>query len=258
MPLPATSERAARAVARVLADLDDAVLSFLAGRGRLPSQREILADLRPLVQASVIAALREVDPDVPQSVVDAAVRGQLGDLQTAIAGTLDDARRVKRRLPANPPVQEDDETIAGFVRRVGKYAALGALIAARSRSSRNSAVEAVQSASRSVSVRTPKRTAGYGRMLVRTQTAIDRNTHSADVVEARQTASDGPGGARPGEWAVYIRDAMKGPTDHECESVDRKWATPQWLRNNPVSHPNCTRIGRPRILPQGAVVTLLS
>ena len=139
MPLPATSERAARAVARVLADLDDAVLSFLAGRGRLPSQREVLADLRPLVQASVIAALREVDPDVPQSVVDAAVRGQLGDLQTAIAGTLDDARRVKRRLPATPPEQEDDETIAGFVRRVGKYAALGALIAARSRSGSDTA-----------------------------------------------------------------------------------------------------------------------
>ena len=94
-------------------------------------------------------------------------------------------------------------------------------------------------------------------MLGRTQTAIDRNTHSADVVEARQTAADGPGGARPGEWAVYVLDARKGPTDQACEDVNGKWATPEWLRKHPVEHPNCTRLGRPRRLPQGAAVTLL-
>jgi len=243
-------------VARVLADVDAAVLSFLADGGSLPTVRQVVADLRPLVTASVSAALTQVDPDVPASVVRDAVDGQLRDLQRAIQASLDDARRVRRRMPATPPEQEDGEAIVAFVRRVGKYAALAALIAARSSSSARSRQAAVESASRSVSVRTPKRTAGYGRMLVRTQTAIDRNVHTANVVEQRQTPAP-RAGTLPGEWAVFVRDAMKGPTDRECEIVDRKWATPEWLRRHPVSHPNCTREGRPRRLPSGAVVTLL-
>jgi len=75
--------------------------------------------------------------------------------------------------------------------------------------------------------------------------------------EARQ-GNAARAGTLPGEWAVYVLDARKGPTDQACEDVNGKWATPEWLRRHPVEHPNCTRLGRPRRLPQGAAVTLLA
>lgn len=258
MPLPATSERAARAVARVLADLDDQVARFLADRDRLPSAREVRADLVPLVTAAVTAALKDIDPDVAVSVITAAVNEQLNDLQAAIIGTLDDARRVKRRLPRIPPERDDNEAIAVFVRRVGKFAALAGLLSAV----RPGREVDVRRAASQVSVRVPRRTAGYGRMLVRTNTAIARNKHSADVVEQRFAAKRAETGRKsrgavPGDWVVYVLDARKGPTDAACEDVNGRYATPTWIRRNPVEHPNCTRSGRPRLLPDGESVTLL-
>ena len=255
MPLPATSERAARAVARVLSDLDDQVARFLAGRDTLPSVRSVRADLVPLVTASVSAALTDVDPDVPLSVITAAVNAQLDDLQAAIQGTIDDARAVRRRMPRTPPVQDDGEAVAAFVRRVGKFAALAALLSSARRPD-------LSRLARQVSVRVPRRTAGYGRMVVRTNTAIARNRHSADVVEQRFAAKRAETGKKsrgavPGDWVVFVEDARKGPTDAECEDVNRRYATPEWLRKNPVSHPNCTRRGRPKVLPAGESVTLL-
>lgn len=260
MPLPATSERAARAVARVLADLDDRVARFLAGSGSLPTAREVRADLVPLVTAAVSAALRDIDPDVPLSVITAAVNAQLDDLQAAIQGTLDDARAVRRRMPRTPPEQDDGEPVAAFIRRVGKFAALAALLSAsRPRAGRTPDVSKV---ARQVSVRVPRRTAGYGRMLVRTNTAIARNRHSADVVEQRFAAKRAETGKKsrgavPGDWVVLVLDARKGPTDRECEEVNGKYATPGWIRKHPVEHPNCTRAGRPKVLPAGESVTLL-
>lgn len=258
MPLPATSERAARAVARVLSDLDDQIARFLAGRGNLPTVREVTADLRPLITASVTAALTDVDKDVPQSVIERQVSDQLRRLQPAIRAALDDARSTKRKLPRTPPEQEDDETVAGFVRRVGKYAALAALlVTARGQ------VRDLSTVSRQVGgVRVPRRTAAYGRMVVRTETAIGRNRHGADVAEARYKAKRAADGVKsrgivPGDWAIYVLDARKGPTDAECEDVNGKWATPVWIRRHPVEHPNCTRLGRPRILPAGESVTLI-
>lgn len=258
MPLPATSERAARAVARVLTDVDNQIARYLADRDVLPDARAVRADLVPLVTAAVSAALRDIDPDVPLPVITAAVNAQLDDLQAAIQAAVDDARTLKRRMPRQPPVQDDDETIVGFVRRVGKYAALAALLTARSRAR----TPDVKTVARHVSVRTPKRTAGYGRMLVRTNTAIARNKHSADVVdqrftERRQTNGNKSRGAVPGDWAVFVEDARKGPTDAECEDVNGRYATPEWLRKHPVEHPNCTRRGRPRILPVGESITLI-
>lgn len=255
MPLPATSERAARAVARVLSDLDDRVARFLAGRDTLPTARTVRADLVPLVTAAVSAALRDVDPDVPLSVITEAVNAQLDDLQTAIQGTIDDARNVKRRMPRTPPEQDDGEAVAAFVRRVGKFAALAALLSTARRPD-------VTRIARQVSVRAPRRTAGYGRMLVRTNTAIARNRHSADVVEQRFAAKRAESGRKsrgavPGDWVVLVLDARKGPTDRECEDVNGRYATPEWIRKHPVEHPNCTRAGRPKVLPAGESVTLL-
>ncbi len=317
MPLPATTERAARAVARVLADLDDQVARYLAGRDRLPSPRAVLDELRPLVTAAVSAAMRDIDPDVPLSAVTDAVDEQLTDLQAAITGTVDQARAVRRRLPTNPPVREDGEAVTVFVRRVGKFAALAALLAAdRGRRGGRVGTPDVSKVARQVSVRVPRRTAGYGRMVVRTKSAVARNVHAADVVDARMAAAPTdalqlaarkaagaeaqlgarkaaadvtnqsiarnrasadraeelyrakrrserrPGvsestGPKPGDWVLLIRDGLKGPTDADCEEVDGLWATPKWLRNHPVEHPNCTRVGRPKVLPAGEAVTLL-
>ena len=263
MPLPATTERAARAVARVLADLDDQVARYLAGRDRLPSPRAVLDELRPLVTAAVSAAMRDIDPDVPLSAVTDAVDEQLTDLQAAITGTVDQARAVRRRLPTKPPVREDGEAVTVFVRRVGKFAALAALLAAdRGRRGGRVGTPDVSKVARQVSVRVPRRTAGYGRMVVRTKSAVARNAHAADVVDERfRVRRAGSGrkslGAIPGDWVVLVLDARKGPTDAECEDVNGRYATPAWIRNHPVEHPNCTRLGRPKVLPAGEAVTLI-
>ena len=97
---------------------------------------------------------------------------------------------------------------------------------------------------------------------MRTNTAIDRNKHSADVVEQRFAAKRAETGrksrgAMPGDWVVFVLDARKGPTDAECEDVNGRYATPAWIRKHPVEHPNCTRAGRPKVLPVGESVTLL-
>jgi len=249
MPLPRESERAATQVARILADLDERAVEHVETGRPLPSARQVVADLVPHVVASVTAAMREADPDVTAQDIQEAVNVQLVALQRAIVGVLDDARRLRRRIPRRVE-QDDGETVAAFVRRVGKFAALGALLAVRGRR------RAPADVARQVGVRLPKQSAAYGRMVVRTESAIARNTHTAKVVERYRVDADRDM-YRTGDWCVYVRDALKGPTDRECEAVDRKYATPEWIRNHPVEHPSCTRQGRPRRLPAGAAVTLL-
>jgi hypothetical protein len=249
MPLPRESERAANEVARILAALDERAVEYVVDGRPLPSARSVLADLRVHVAVSVTAAMREADPDITVQDIREAVDVQMAALQRAIAGVLDDARRLRRRIP-RVVEQEDGEPVAAFIRRVGKFAALGALLAARGRR------RPPQDIARQVGVRLPRRTAGYGRMVVRTESAIARNTHTAKVVERKRADADRDM-YRVGDWCVYVRDALKGPTDADCEAVDRKYATPEWIRNHPVEHPNCTRQGRPVRLPAGAAVTLL-
>jgi hypothetical protein len=109
----------------------------------------------------------------------------------------------------------------------------------------------------------PRKTAGYGRMVVRTESAVRRNVKTAEVVTDRYKKDRVESGRKsvghvPGDWCVWVRDALKGPTDAACEAVDRKYATPEWISNHPVEHPSCTRQGLPARLPAGAAVTLLS
>ena len=99
---------------------------------------------------------------------------------------------------------------------------------------------------RAATLPTPRPTAAYGRMVLRTETAIRRNESAAMVAEA----GDG--------LVLLIRDALKGDTDKACEDVDGKYATPRWLRRHPVEHPNCTRMAVPTTLPKGRRVTLLA
>ena len=263
MPLPAASERAANQVARLLVEFDDGCATYVAtGRG-LPSVRAYLAELRPLIVQAVSAAFRQVDRGVGQETIAQAVDAQLAAIQRVLAKAERDARRDRRKVPARLPEPGDDESHAAFVVRVGAIAAVAAL-AARPRRRRPAGRtpppvtgDDVRTLARQVGARLPRPTAAHARMIVRTETAIARNTHAANIVDAKNPHSAKGGNDPRNPWAVLILDARKGPTDEACERVNGKYATPDWLRKHPVEHPNCTRLGRPVRLPAGEHVTLL-
>ena len=146
---------------------------------------------------------------------------------------------------------DDDGTIAGLIKKAGAGAALLLLIARRKK--RDRTADLVRQVARQVGLRPPRPLSAYGKMVARTQTAIVRNGVAAKIVD--EVNEDPEIDQR---WALFIRDGRNGPTDHACERVDSRWATAAWLRRHRVEHPNCTRIGYPRVLPAGARITLLS
>lgn len=241
MPLPAASERAAADVERVLGDYDDALVEYIATGDRPPTIRSVLADLAPLIVVAVLAGMREVDPDVDDAAVQAAVASQVAQIERALRSSLDYARRQRRRAARTSARRERQESVAAFARRVGALAAFAALTAKMSGRSRRSELRVT---ARRVGVPLPRRTGAYARMVVRTETAIARNGRSAFVADR-----DG--------LVILVRDARRGPTDRACEEVNGRYATPLWIRRNPVEHPNCTRLGLPVPLPDGARVTLI-
>lgn len=236
MPLPRDSEAAAAQIARLIDRFDDDLDEWIAGGGRRPSVNRLLEQVLPLIEQSVTAAVLQVDPDATPDDIAPLVTGQYEAIQAVIRASLRDAEQLRRQAPRRPPRRDDNETIAGFVARVGAVAALTALAARAGRKPRDVA--------RSVGVRLPRRRAAHVRTLVRTETAIGRNRHAADVAVRDRKV-------------IRVLDARKGPTDQECEDVNGRYATAQWIRSHPVEHPNCTRLGRPVRLPAGAFVTLL-
>lgn len=251
MPLPADTEAAANRIAARVSRFDRDLDRYILDGGRPPSVAEVMRDLRDDLAVAVAVAVADgasVAP--PPGVVRDAVRTQQNELQTALADAERRARRVRRDIPRRLPEQDDDETQAAFIARVGAVTAAVALAKRLRRPLRDIARQT------GTATRLPRPTAGYSKMVVRTESAIARNRFAADVAEAGGSFEPGQP-VTPGLWAVYIQDARKGPTDEACERVNGQWATPDWLRNHPVEHPNCTRRGRARKLPAGAIVTLL-
>ena len=245
MPLPRDTEVAARKVQRRIDEYDAALLSWSLGTGRLPSLRAVMADVRPLLIFAVSAALSDAGEPPTRSQVLAAVQTQQTAIERALRSSEGQARAAKRKLPRTLPTEDDDEPAAVLVRRVGAVTAAAVLVAALKRdlSVRVRQIETRKIAGK-VGARVPRRVSPYARMVVRTESAIARNGAAADIAERD-------------DKVLLIRDAMKGPTDRECEVVDGKYATAKWLRKHPVEHPNCTRRGRPAKLPKGRHVTLL-
>ena len=254
MPLPAITERAARTVEAELAKLDRAVTAHIVDGDRLPTVDQVMAPITAAVTRSTTAALRDVGATLTTRMVTDATQAVVTPIRDMVAKTLRAAaaarRKIRRPGRVRPADERDSqETIVAWRRRVG--VAVAAKILVDSLSKRERSPRKVRETLRKVQVKPPAPTAAYGRMVVRTQTAIVRNETAADIVDAaNQTA--GPGV----RWAMKIRDGLNGPTDHECERVDGRLATVDWLRRHTVAHPNCTRQATPYRMKPGDVITL--
>jgi len=212
-----------------------------------------MAPIFKAITRSTESALKEIGAVLTTRMVNDATAEIVAPIKESVAAALAEAKRVRKRMPRTPPAEpkDDDGTIAGLIKKAGPGAALLLLIARRKK--RDRTADLVRQVARQVGLRPPRPISAYGKMVVRTQTAIVRNDVAANIVDE---VNDNP--EIDQQWALFIRDGRNGPTDHECERVDSRWATPLWLRRHPVQHPNCTRIGYPRVLPAGARITLLS
>lgn len=244
MPLPAVSERAARRVARLCADFDAALMEHVATGAPIPPVSALLDEIRALIIESLLAAFSQIDPAFGWEDIAGPVTDQYTPIERAIRASERRARRDRRRVERGGriPDRDDDESAAGFARRVGVLAAFVALVAALPERRRTK--PEIRRTARRVGARLPTPTAAYSKMVVRTETAVARNKHAAGV-------------ALRDSKVILVVDARKGPTDRACEDVSNRYATPTWIRRHPVEHPNCTRLGRPVDLPPGQHVTLL-
>ncbi len=230
MPLPQVSERAAAQIETVLADLDRRIELHLVTGATLPAASDILDRVEALLRVSITAAVQAINPDAGPAVIEPMVADTMVPLAVAVEDALGRARRQRGQVARRMPDQEDDETVAGFITRVGAVTALVALFTARRR--RNQTADLRRIASQvGIINQIPRRTAAYGRMVARTESAIHRNRYAADLAEQRGLV-------------MYVRDALKGPTDEACHRVNGRYATPQWARNHPVEHPNCVAAGQ--------------
>lgn len=244
MPLPRESEAAAAEVARILAELDARLEQHILTGRPLPNPTSILDRIEVQVERSLTAAVRQINPQATAFEIAVMVADIMTPLAITVEQSIGRARRVRQQAPRTPPAQEDDESRLAYIARVGAVAAFVGIATSRRR--RRRPVNLRQVASELGIIRQlPRVTSSYGRMVVRTRTAINRNVHAADIAER-----DG--------LVLYVRDGMQGPTDEPCENVDGRYATPLWGRRHPVEHPQCTRRMRPVRLPPGEFVTLLS
>lgn len=242
MPLPAVSERAASVVASELRRFDRNLTAYLVQGGSPPATDRVFARIEIAVRSAVVAALREVEPAVTTRMVEAAVREVMTPIRARLAAALRTARRVRRQMPRRPPRDDDGDSAAVLVRRLGAAAAFSVLLTRLRR--RRTDMDAVRRTASTAGVVTPPLTAGYGRMVVRTKVTEVR----ADIA-ANRAEREG--------LVLLITDARSGPTDERCHDVNGRYATPLWVRRHRLEHPNCTRLAMPTKLPAGRRVTLL-
>lgn len=252
MPLHPDSERAANTVAAELLKLDRAIIDHIVDGDTLPTVAAVMAPIVKAMTRSTESALKQIGAVLTTRMVNDATAEIVAPIREAVAAALSEAKRVRRRMPrATPAEPDDDGTVAGLIKKAGAGAALLLLIGRRKK--RDRTTDLVRQVARQVGLRPPRPLSAYGKMVARTQTAIVRNGVASKIVDE---ANGDP--AIEQKWALFIRDGRNGPTDHECERVDSRWATSTWLRRHRVQHPNCTRIGYPRVLPASARITLLS
>jgi len=248
MAIPAGSEQAAKRIARVGAELDSLIVAHIVDGRSMPRPSQFAERVRGDIAEAVTLALIDLDSDVSDEVIAAAVAEAVTEAVALYRRAYRDAQTRRRRIVrADPTLDDDDDrrftlsALPRLARRYGFPVALAAALLTRSRIPR----ERIRQAAAAARDPIPPRLAAVLRASVRTKAAELRNMHAADLLDQR---GDG--------WALYIRDALIGD-DEGCVEVDRRWATAEWLRRHPVEHPNCTREGRPRRLPEGARVTLL-
>ena len=233
MAIPELSERAAGEVERLLARWENQALQAAVTGRPVPSAAGVLRQVERLVTVAVTAAVVEVEDD-PEEIA-ATVAVTMGYVSDAVAVYLADMERIRREVRrADPPGDDDDETgLVELAATVGVGVAVRALVRrvrARDvlgRRLRVNTAEIVKAAGR----RPPSRVSGYSRTALRTELVKGRN-----MVAQRVAVRDG--------LVLWVRDGLRGPTDVECERVDRRFASPGWARRNLLAHPNCVAPGQ--------------
>lgn len=243
MPHPRGTEELIDVVSQVAARVDELVLEHVANGRVLPSERVVLGLIEPDVQEAVRVAFDDITATWTLEELSAATAVIMAELAVIIRRALRDAqsRRVEA-VSVAPDRLQDDDSIAGWVRA---GAGLGAVLAAFwTKYGRPPRPGEVRYMAATTGQPAPRRTDWQIKQVLRTRIAEERNTVAANVADR-------------GGLVIFVEDARKGPTDEECEDVNGRYATPLWLRRHRVEHPNCTRRGRPAVLPPGRFVTLL-
>ncbi len=253
MPLPATTENEIREIEATVEPFHAALVAALVAldAGLIPSWPTIASEVRPRVlsvlDGSIAANGAPTTPDFLSSSTD-LIMSQLEDTWNRAAA----AMRVQ--IEATLANDSGNQGLAGFL-------ALATAVAAGKAISRSREVVAAAKRIKAAGGRIPKtvlkraaekltipvsrrqmNVMSHMRMILRTETAKIRNANAAFHAERNGLA-------------ILVRDALIGDDD-PCVSVDRRYATAEWLRQNPVAHPNCTREGKAVELPDGATVTL--
>jgi hypothetical protein len=241
MPLPIVAEAAAEAVERIAAKLDRDIARYLQDGGRLPTLTALTAAIYPHVQKATIAAVKEVTDAPTSRQIDAATAATMAPIVAAMSVALTRARRSRKRVPRRQPV--DDGAPVSTLRNTRAAGAVFAVLIAR-RTRRARTPQMVAQVARQAGLTPPRPVAGYAKMVVRTEVARARNTVAVEV-------------AKKLGLVLYVRDGRNGPTDHECERVNGRYATLAWGARHKLEHPNCTRLLLPRRLPSSQRVTLI-
>ncbi len=243
MPHTKRVEALADEVAAIGAKVDERVAQHVADGSDLPTLAAIMLAIRPRIRRAVEDALDDIHPDWTARDAADMTDEILAELRVIVNRSLRDA--VSRRKRVLKGAQIDLQTAPDRTKLLRRGLLLGVLVAGfRNRRKRDPDVLELRRLSIEAGQPMPNRVGPAMKQTVRTRVAEGRNRFAADIAD------------RLG-LVIRVGDGLRGPTDEDCMFVDGKYATPVWMRNHPVSHPNCTRIGRPAKLPAGQQVTLL-
>lgn len=253
MPHTKRVEALADQVAQYGDRIDERIARHVADGTALPTAAAILTAIRPSVRDAVEDALEDIHPDWTARDSQELTDWVMAELGTIVNRSLRDAQIRRRRVLRAPEtaLQTDDNGMVPLpapeqrTRLMRAGTLLGVLIAAfKDRRKRAPDPLELRNLSIQAGQPMPRRVGPALKQTIRTRIAEGRNDFAADIAD------------RLG-YVIRVGDGRNGPTDQECEDVNGRYATPQWLRNHRVEHPNCSRIGRPARLPAGQQVTLL-
>ena len=103
MAIPAGSEAAAKRIARVGAELDSLIVAHIISGRALPRPSTFLARVRDDITEAVTLAMVDIDPDVPQTVIDDAVADAIAEQVVLYRRAYRDAQGRRRRIVAADP-----------------------------------------------------------------------------------------------------------------------------------------------------------
>jgi hypothetical protein len=227
MALPAGSVRQVRAVEQIVTRVDQAFAAHIVTGAALPDLNRVRRELVAAITIGVTVAVAENTES--ETVSDGQVAAIVAAIMVGLGRQLRTTKRVRARIVAELPLT------AAAIASPSPIQKLAARLA-EALDTRRDVRLILRRAAAATGVPVPGNNAARARMIARTEIAIARNRIAARL-------------AQRDEQLLWVTDG--GPCSYECETFDRKWATPRWVLANPVAHPNCVRQTQPREAPAG-------